>query len=110
MCASGAAVQASHPATIKLTHYPGYEATFSGANYPQLATKVSDPHSFASQYAGWDIPSVELQLIGRSVGAAILNRIEGKGPTAFLEIYKAGGGNNQRTVHELTKIQSHFKK
>jgi hypothetical protein len=85
-------------------HLAGHEAAFTGANYQKLASKVSAPHTFNSQYVGWDIPNGEQKIIERSVGAAILNKIEGKGPMAVLETYKACGGNNARTVHELNKI------
>ena len=83
-----------------------FEAAFSGANYHKAATKISGPHSFNSQYVGWDISSGEQKIIERSLGAAILNKIEGKGPTTALEAYKAEGGNDQRTLYEFTKLAS----
>jgi hypothetical protein len=83
-----------------------HEAALAGVGQQKLGAMLSGGKTFKAEYTGWDIPNAEENIIERSVGAAILNKIEGKGPTKILEAYQSAGGNNPTTLEELAKIPS----
>jgi len=82
-----------------------YQAGFSSMDVSSAVSALSGEGDISATFA--DIPAIELSLVERAIGAAVLGKLEGN-PTLMSEAYSRIGGDSPQSFAAFRQVDPLF--